>query len=310
MPGRAEIEQLRPPKNSVDPSIPYHFLHEREPNAEGNICEVNTIFLTNKECPFRCLMCDLWKNTLDAPTPKGANPSQIKYALERLPEASVIKLYNSGNFFDTKAVPPDDYQYIAKLLEDYDRVIVENHPKYCGNRCLEFSEMLTGQLEIAIGLETIHPEVLPKLNKQFDRDDFAEVANFLTSNGIDIRTFLLLNPPYLTDREEGIEWALRSTEFASDAGVRCSTIIPTRPGNGIMHKLQNQGKYVPPTLDALEEVFEKALGSVGGRIFVDLWDLKQFSSCEKCFEERKNRLKQMNMQQRLLPSVNCDCSES
>ena len=30
------------------------------------------VFLTNRECPFRCVMCDLWMNTLDETVPRGA----------------------------------------------------------------------------------------------------------------------------------------------------------------------------------------------------------------------------------------------
>jgi hypothetical protein len=59
-----EIEALRPSRNKLDPYIPYHFLHEQEPDARGKLQRVNTIFLTGKECAFKCLMCDLWKNTL------------------------------------------------------------------------------------------------------------------------------------------------------------------------------------------------------------------------------------------------------
>ena len=48
-------------------------------------------------------MCDLWRHTLDEPTPDGAIPKQIEFALERLPQASVVKLYNTGKFFDSAA---------------------------------------------------------------------------------------------------------------------------------------------------------------------------------------------------------------
>lgn len=310
MPGRKQVEELRPPKNEVDASVPYQFIHEQEPDAGGTIGEVNTIFLTNSECPFRCLMCDLWKNTLDEPTPEGAVPHQIEYALQRLPEASVIKLYNSGNFFDTNAIPPEDYPKIADLLKGYDRVIVENHPRLCGPRCAEFAEMIAGKLEVAIGLETIHPDVLPKLNKQFTLDDFKQATSLLNENDIAIRTFLLLNPPYLTGREEGIAWTLKSAKFAAKHGSECSSIIPTRPGNGIMEQLQQDGAYVPPSLDALEDVFQEALQSIEGRFFADLWDLQQFSSCDDCFEKRKQRLHQMNMQQAVLPDISCHCGGS
>jgi len=307
MPDNAEIEQHRPPKHPVDPSIPYRFLHEREPDPAGQIREVNTIFLTNRECPFRCLMCDLWKHTLDEPTPPGAIPRQIEYALDRLPEASVAKLYNNGNFFDKKAIPEEDLPAIARRLRDYDRVIVENHPKLCGPDCAAFSDSLAGDLEIAIGLETVHPEVLPLLNKQITADNFKRAAGYLTERDIAVRTFILLNPPYLTGQEENIEWTMRSVEFAFEKGSDCCSVIPTRPGNGIMEKLRNEGHYVPPTLDAIEEVFERALrmAGKGRRVFADTWDLERFSSCTECFSERKRRLDRMNLEQRMLPAVKC-----
>ena len=306
MPDDHEILELRPKKHRLDITKPYHYLHEREADAEGQIRKVNTIFLTNRECPFKCLMCDLWKHTLDEHTPAGAIPSQIKYALERLPEASVIKLYNNGNFFDTKAIPRQDYQAIADQLSSYDHVIVENHPKLCNQRCLEFLDMLEGDLEIAMGLETIHPEILPKLNKQITKDNFKQAATFLQSNGIKVRAFILLNLPYLTDQESNIAWSVKSVAFAFECGAGACAIIPTRTGNGIMDKLQKQGDFIPPTLNALESAFEKSLQLNKGRVFADLWDLQQFSSCNHCFEKRKSRLQVMNLSQTILPKIPCE----
>ena len=73
---------------------------EDERTESGEIAPVATILLTNRECPWRCLMCDLWQHTLAGPTPIGAIPAQIDYALAQLPSARAIKLYNSGSFFD------------------------------------------------------------------------------------------------------------------------------------------------------------------------------------------------------------------
>ncbi len=305
MPDDREILELRPSKQKLDPYKPYHYLHEQEVDARGKLRKVNTLFLTNKECPFRCTMCDLWKHTLDSPTPKGAIPEQISYALKRLPEASVVKLYNNGNFFDTGAIPESDYPDIAKLLEGYDRVIVENHPKLCNKRCLKFNAMLDGSLEIALGLETIHPEVLPKLNKQITADNFSKAVSFLGNHDIDTRAFLLLNPPYLTDTDENIEWTVKSVNFAFGSGVSTCSIIPTRAGNGIMDRLKNEGKFIPPTLGALETAFEQSLELKKGRVFADLWDLSHFSNCDHCFDNRRSRLEEMNLTQKIEPAVGC-----
>ena len=192
-------------------------------------------------------MCDLWKNTTDTRVPEGAIPRQIDYALSRLPSAEHIKLYNSGNFFDGQAIPRADYAAIAERVKHFETVIVENHPKLCSDECLRFRDLIDTHLEVALGLETIHPEVLPRLNKQMTAADFAEAAEFFVRNEITVRTFLLLKPPFLTE-QKGIDWAVKSTEFAFSAGAGCCAIIPTRAGNGIMEQLQSQGEFSPPKL--------------------------------------------------------------
>lgn len=307
MPNAGNIKTLRPQKNAVDPLVPYHFLHETEVGPQGLPEQVNTLFLTNKECPFTCLMCDLWKNTLDGATPAGAVLAQVDHALARLPKATTIKLYNSGNFFDQRAIPPEDYLALAKRLQGYKRVIVENHPKLCGQACLDFNAMIEGKLEIALGLESIHPQVLPKLNKQMSLEDYQRASEFLTQNGIGIRTFILLNPPYLTDQQENVEWTLKAVDFAFEHGSQCCAIIPTRTGNGVMEQLEAQGHYVAPTLTALETVFVRALALQKGRVLVDLWDLERFSDCPNCFAQREARLHRMNLNQKILPPVSCTC---
>ena len=145
-----EIEALRPARNPVDARRPYHYLHEREAGPLG-LETVSTLFLTGKECAFKCLMCDLWKNTLEGPTPPGAIVSQIDYALSRLPAADSIKLYNSSNFFDPRAVPVEDHPAILGRVRGYRRVIVENHPRLVGDACLHFRDGLHDDLRGAPG---------------------------------------------------------------------------------------------------------------------------------------------------------------
>jgi hypothetical protein len=184
---------------------------------------------------------------------------------------------------------------------------VENHPKLCGEICLEFSRKLNGTLEIAMGLETIHPDVLPKLNKQLTPEDFKQAAQFLRKHNIDVRAFVLLNPPYLTDVRENVEWALNTVRFAFESGAQCCSIIATRPGNGIMEALMEQGHYSTPSLDTLEEVFETALGLQQGRVFADTWDIAFLSRCPHCFEARKQRIEAMNSTQKFHQRIACSC---
>ncbi len=304
----AAIVALRPAKNAVSTDRPYAFFAEPERTRNGTIEDVATLLLTNRECPFRCLMCDLWKNTTDTRVPIGSVPAQIQYALSRLPQVRHIKLYNAGNFFDSQAIPSADVPTVAKQLAGMQTVIIECHPKLIDNRCRVFRDQLGCDLEVAMGLETIHPEVLPRLNKRMTLDDFRGAGDFLLQNGIAVRAFLLLRPPYLSE-EEGVDWACRSLDYALSAGVGCCVVIPTRAGNGAIDLLQQQGHFSPPRLSSLEQVLEWGIQLRKGRVFVDLWDIEKLFECQRCGPARAERLRQMNHTQTSLPPIACDCKE-
>jgi archaeosine synthase beta-subunit len=68
----------RGPRNIVDPGRPYAYLVEPERTIEGRVEDVATVFLSNRECPFHCLMCDLWKNTTERCVPDGSIASQVE----------------------------------------------------------------------------------------------------------------------------------------------------------------------------------------------------------------------------------------
>ncbi|WP_299460922.1 radical SAM protein, partial [uncultured Gimesia sp.] len=266
--------------------------------AEGHVTEISTLFLTNRECPFHCLMCDLWKNTTDYTLEPGLIPQQIEYALAKLPPARQIKLYNSGNFFDPKAIPREDFSQIASLVEPYERVIVENHPLLCNQSCLDFQQIISGQLEIALGLETIHKQVLQALNKKMTLDDFSRAVEFLLSHSISTRAFILLKPPFM-EEQEGFEWAIRSVEYAFSRGVKCCSIIPTRSGNGMLELLEQAGQFSAPQFSTVEATLEACLNLKQGRVFMDLWGLEQQYRNEPYLNDRLDRLKQMNLSQNI-----------
>ena len=303
---RAWITAQRPPRSGApDPFKPHGFFLEEERAASGRIVSSATILLTNKECPWRCLMCDLWKNTTTQTVPPGAIPQQIEFALSQLggnPEQ--IKLYNSGSFFDPAAIPLADYPAIARLVSHAKNVVVESHPRLIGRKAVRLRDLLPGTLEVAMGLETSHPLVLPRLNKKFDLRHFTRALEFLNYFKISARTFVLVKPPFM-DEAMGLDWAVKSATFAFTFGAKVVSLIPTRAGNGAMDKLMTTGEFAPPRLGTLEKALEQTLKLNAGRVFVDTWDLKTFSKCPVCFEKRRQRLHAMNLSQTILPTVDC-----
>lgn len=298
------VLRQRPPRNSVTAARAYASFIEEECGADWQPERVAAVFLTNRECPFRCTMCDLWRNTLTESVPAGAIPEQIEIALSKLAPARTIKLYNSGSFFDPHAIPSEDFENIAAHLRAFERVIVECHPAFVGDRCVAFRDLLDGKLEVAMGLETVNPGVLDKLNKRMTLKQFGDAASFLRNHAIDLRVFVLVQPPFM-EPEESLRWAQRSLDFAFDCGATAASLIPTRAGNGAMEALAEAGMFVAPRLRKLEDATAYGLGLRRGRVFADLWDLKRGQECEQCFEARVQRLREMNLRQVAMPEVRC-----
>ncbi|MBK8268055.1 MAG: radical SAM protein [Planctomycetes bacterium] len=287
----------RGPRHAVDPKRPYACLIEPECQTNGTIEDVATIFITNKACPFRCLMCDLWKHTTEGRVAVGDVVEQIRFALGELPPAPHVKLYNAGNFFDGQAIPAEDISRISELVRRHKTVIIECHPKLVDRRCVEFAGILDGRLEVAMGLETIDPVVLPMLNKRMTLADYERAARFLIGQGIGVRAFILLRAPFQSE-SEGLAWAKRSIEWAFEICVECCVVIPTRAGNGAMDELLAGGHFSPPSLESLEAALVHGLSLRRGRVFADLWDAERFAGSADDVE-RIVRIGRMNFSQRI-----------
>jgi radical SAM enzyme (TIGR01210 family) len=300
------VRSLRGPRWAIDSDEALGHFWEEERAPGGGTTRALTIFLAGAECPFTCVFCDLWRETLDGPTPSGALPSQIRKALAAagpLPPGAALKLYNASNFFEPRAVPPGDERAILELAAPFSRVTVECHPRLIGDRCLLFAERLAGRLEVAMGLETVHPEALPRLNKGVTLDDFDYAAATLRRAGIGMRAFVLVSPPFVPP-EEAVDWAFRSAAHAFEQGAERVSLIPVRGGNGAMEALRDSGDFTPPRLDQLEEALERCL-VLDGIVTADLWDARRFATCPHCTDARLARIDRMNRTGRGEPREGC-----
>ncbi len=297
---------------------------EFERAASGEVVSVLTVFLANRRCPWKCVFCDLWKHALEDGVAPGDIPAQLDVALSSGAVAGAgpiqAKLYNAGSFFDPRAIPVVDHPLIAAKVARFQRVIVECHPALIGDRVWRFQESLAEaariqgserapELEVAMGLETVNPGVLPRLGKRVTLDGFSRASELLARHGVALRSFVLVQPPFEAPGE-AVEWARRSTEFAIGCGATAVTLIPVRPGTPELEALAEAGIFSPPTLLTLEQAFDASLGVAAGRcrVFADLWNLGQFASCPECLAPRRARLERMNHGQHTEPRVVGACA--
>ncbi len=290
----------------VDPFTAHGSLLEEERRPDGTIERALTVFLTGAECPFTCSFCDLWKWTIDGPTPPGALTKQLASVLKASgdPVTARLKLYNASNFFDQRAVPPEDLLGIARLAAPFGAVTVESHASTIGPRTLAFARQISGRLEVAVGLETIHPVAAAQINKRLDLARFDSAARFLAENSIDLRVFVLLGVPCVPAKES-VEWTVRTVEYAVERGASIVSIIPLRGGNGEMERLQALGEFTPPTLAQLEEALDRCLQHTSTVVTADLWDVERMPACAYCRSERIERLRRLNITGRVELRIAC-----
>lgn len=317
-PGRDRfILERRGARPDHDPWRQQGVIVEDERQDDGSVARIGTVFLTGRECPWRCTMCDLWRYTTLGDTPIGAIPWQIADARRAIHDdlrpVAALKLYNAGSFFDPRAVPEADYGSIGGALAGLSRVIVESHPALIGARVDQFLAVLARHdhspapaLEIAMGLETAHPGALERLNKRLTVKQFRTAADVLRARGVALRVFLLIAPPFVPSEHQD-DWLRQSLDAAFACGASAVSLIPTRSGNGAMDAFAATGEFREPDLDDIERSVALAIAHARqrGRVFVDLWELARFSRCTQCFDARRARLHEMNLQQVLLPPHAC-----
>lgn len=305
----------RTARETLDSRRPAGWFLEHEPARHGAPVSVLTVLLTNRECPWRCVFCDLWRHTLTDKVAPGDIPAQVDLALgdpsiQALRPAE-LKLYNAGSYFDAAAIPPDDDPAIADRALAFRRLIVESHASLVGDRCWRLRDRLqagrggegTG-LEVAMGLETVNPALSGLLNKRVTLDAFDAAAGALVREGVSLRAFVLVQPPFEAPGE-AVHWAVRSVEHAWNVGARVVTLIPVHAGNGALEALQAMGQFRPPPLSTLEAAFEVGLNRRRGLVMADTWDLERFADCAVCFPERRERIQRMNLAQTVLAGGPC-----
>ncbi|GAB5406226.1 MAG: hypothetical protein Aurels2KO_44570 [Aureliella sp.] len=317
-----QVVQLRPDTERPAPTrVPLDVIVEQEPlDKIGTVGMSATLFLVGSECRFRCVMCDLWKYTHREATPAGYLVDQVRAGIQQAQDKTrlvvgdattvdCIKLYNASNFFASANVPEADLPEIASLVASTPRVVVENHPSILTASICQFRDRLDGTLEVALGLETTHTDILPRLNKSMTLDTFRRCTQWLGERQVESRAFVLLNPPGL-EHDEATEACLESIRFAESCGVRQVSVIPVRKGNGAIDHLEQLGAFEPPPASMLEAVMQQ-VDEFRCIVTADLWDWNLLAGqCDQCGEERRQRLHNLNLQQRSQADAlggDCNC---
>ena len=301
----AWVASLRPAKRLPPMDRPIAAFVERELLPTGRCVRVGTILLNNRECPYRCVFCGLWQDTIDDTPRPDAVARQVEQALTTFGEIDAVKLYNAGSFFDEQAIPSGDRDRIAALCRSIEWVIVESRPELIDERAVRFANALKGTLEIAIGLEIADDPILALMNKRMTLGSVRRAGRFLTDHGIALRTFIMVQPPFVSP-ERAVPAACETARFAHACGARTVTLIRAHATPGAMQWLAHHGYWAPPDPWAVYDAARTLIAESSALTLVDRWSLDRDPSCAACTPALDAAFDALNTRQDL-PAVTCAC---
>ena len=210
------------------------FWMEKE-NMGGEIVDALVVVLRTRGCRWGwrsgCTMCGyLW----DA-LPNAGGEDVIRQmrnvvgTLSRSRRPGVVKIFTSGSFLDDLEVPPEARSEIFSMLSDagVERVVVESRPEYVVEGSLEPMHDVGLEVEVALGLESSNDLVRERcINKGFTFAAYKRAAGLLREAGLRVRTYLLLKPPLLTEKE-----ALEDVFSSAGDSAPLSDVISINPMN-------------------------------------------------------------------------------
>jgi len=227
----------------------------------GEIVPSLTILLTTKGCFWArdvgCTMCGYI-----ADSNPDAQSSDIKKqlfeALALYDKAfKIVKLFTSGSFLDQEEVPVDARDAILAALADTPRVIVESRPEFVTSEICGDVVRSNRHVEVAIGLETSNDDIRNNcINKGFTFRDFVRAAKVAHSDGLTVKAYLLLKPPFLTELE-AMEDAIQSTHEAAPHADTISLNLCNVQKGTLVEALWKKKLYRPPWLWTAVEVLKR-----------------------------------------------------
>lgn len=311
-----EIAEIRNPI-SRSSRVDYVTSYTEREFFEGHTRTERVLILRTRGCSWSyhsgCSMCGYWDDT-NPDIGKNELENQLVSFLKEFPTGEVLKIFTSGSFFDPIEIDPSLQQsIIERVLKGYGSLVVESRPEYIP-KVVDHLKRYAGRIQIAIGLESTNPEILKhSVNKNYDFDDFKAAASLLRNNGISVRSYLLLKPPFLTEKE-AIDDAIDSARMIAPYSDFVS-INPMNIQRGtLVERMFREGNYRPPWLWSVVRVLS-SLRDIG----IPVVSLVTASgknrgahnghTCDRQFSEAIRKYSE-TLDVRHLDELSCDCQES
>ena len=237
-----------------------------------------TIILRTKGCSWSlsdsggCSMCGYIQDATGEDINQDLIIKQFDYAFNnKIKEIIdddnnyIIKIFNSGSFFDDNEINDKVRMYIYEKIANIDNIkefVIESRLEYINLEKLKGLKKNLNKkyIEIAIGLETINDYIRNYyINKGMLFNDFENVLNMCKENEIGVKVYLLLKPPFLNE-QGAIDDCINSITNLIKLNVNTISVNPVNIQKGtLVEYLYLQNRYRPPWYYSLFKVLKKSV---------------------------------------------------
>jgi hypothetical protein len=258
----------RPAPAAQDDGNQYLKVWKEKDSLNGKQVDAFVLILRTSGCYWAkvkgCTMCGYARETMAGQATKENIEHQVNSALERYKGEPYVKVFTSGSFLDPQEVPVEARESVTKAFRGKaKRFLFESLPEFVSEDALTgLRDSFGGELEVAVGLETTQEDVLRRsVSKVSSVKDYLDAAVRIGKSGALPKAYLLLKPPFLTERE-AIEDAVTSIEVASKYFSTISLNPVNVQGRTVAEHLWRRHQYRPPWLWSLVEAMVRGKESI------------------------------------------------
>ncbi|MDW7730850.1 MAG: archaeosine biosynthesis radical SAM protein RaSEA [Methanolobus sp.] len=269
-----------------------------------------------------CTMCGYVYDSAQTPPSDEDLLKQLENAMKKASGFNefMVKIFTSGSFLDIREVPLEVRHRILSALEEDSRVVkvlVETRPEFVNEETMRDcrNSLKDKSFEIAMGLET-SSDLIRKdsINKGFTFDDFKRAATVARNNNATVKTYLMLKPLFLSERQ-ALEDMVKSVRDAAPYSDTFSINLCNIQNGTFVENLWQRGQYRPPWLWSIVEILKRTRKEFPDMVItsdpVGAGSKRGPHNCKECSRDVADAIRQFSLTQDIscLEVLDCDCMD-
>jgi hypothetical protein len=304
-----------------NPKKPVSFWSEKD-ILNDKIADAFVMIFRTQGCSWAlksgCSMCGYFNDSMWQKVSDEDLLTQFDIAMDSYSDQRFVKIFTSGSFFDDKEISSRvRNEILEKLYKKTNKISVESRPEYITDKKLNNIKKFVDKksFEIGIGLETSNDSIRNDyLNKGFTFNDYKNAANTLKKYKMSLKTYVLIKPPYLTEKES-IDDAIKTV----DKIKKITNTISFNPTNvqrkTFVNYLWQRKKYRPAWLFSVVEILKESK-KIAPDVFIKCdiaggGSIRGAHNCKNCDSKYLNAITDFSLNQntKVFKGLDCECKE-